>query len=143
MKKHTSILAISILLASASYGSFKLGEARARQKGLDALAVISLWTVKPAIHLVDLAATKELAVPPSLMDTANGAIYMVAQQSRLFAREPERLDADSRAVLCKMAKNRDRYRSNSPDVFDPYLMEHLAKLESQLATMNAQSACRV
>ncbi len=109
----------------------------------EGLATAALWTVQPAIQIIDFSERNEGAIPELILARAYGSVSMVANLSYLFAKDPLSLSEESQNVLCAIAKARERYRKRDPYVYGPALMEHLAGIEKEIVNRNAKLSCSV
>lgn len=143
MRRSIFVILAFLLFFSSLYGAFKLGEAKAKQRERDALAIATLWTVQPAIQIIEFSEKNEGTIPELILARAHGSVSMVANLSFLFAKDPLRLNEDSQNVLCAIARGRERYRKERPDVYGSALMEHLAGIEKELTKHTGRLSCAV
>jgi hypothetical protein len=143
MRRSISFILAFSLLGLSLFGAFKFGEVKAVKRERNALAIAALWTVQPAIQIIDFSERNEGAIPEPILTRAHGSVFMVANLSYLFAKEPLKLNEDSQNVLCAIAKARERYQKRDPYAYGPALMDHLAGIEKELVNRNSKLACSV
>ena len=143
MRRYILVILGSVFFVFSLYGAFKVGEVKTKQREREALGFSALWTVQPAIQIIEFSEKNVGSIPEIILMRAHGSVSMVANLSFLFAKDPLRLNEDSQNVLCAIAKNRERYRKVRPDIYDASLMEHLANIERKLTSNNARLSCTV